>query len=285
METEKKAEDIAAARIEATTSGSGYDHASHKNFYDYYAKESQTAEAYGRFSRVRDTVLRIYGQGRPVTEQLQMADVGCGAGTQSLVWAEVGHAVHALDVNEPLLQLGRERAAERGFKIDFQVGTATKLPWTDESMDVCIALELIEHVAEWKACVNEFARVVKPGGILYMTTSNWLCPKQQEFTLPLYSWYPGKLKRHYEKAAVTTRPDLANYALYPAVNWFSFYELRSYLRARGFRSLDRFDMMDTANKGTLARVVAGAIRSNPLLRFLGQVCTEGTMILAIKDRR
>jgi 2-polyprenyl-6-hydroxyphenyl methylase/3-demethylubiquinone-9 3-methyltransferase len=109
-----------------------------------------------------------------------------------------------------------------------------------------------------------------------------LCPKQQEFTLPLYSWYPGPLKRYCERLAVTTHPALANYAKYPAVHWFSFYELRDYLKPLGFDCLDRFDLIDPAGKGTVARTVIGALRAVPPLRFLGHVATPSTYLVALK---
>jgi ubiquinone/menaquinone biosynthesis C-methylase UbiE len=258
-----------------------WDHTTHERFFEYYARESQSEEALERFSRVRDAILRLrpYAAGSP---SLEVADIGCGAGTQSLVWAGSGHSVHALDINEPLLQLGRDRATAAGYAIDFRVGSATDLPWADQSMDVCIALELIEHVADWQACVDEFARILRPGGVLFMTTTNRLCPIQEEFNLPLYSWYPGWLKRRCERMAVTTRPALANYAKYPAVNWFSFYQLQTCLAALGFQSLDRFQIMDATGKSVLARLLIRSMRTIPALRFLGQFCTPGTRILAIK---
>ena len=106
--------------------------------------------------------------------------------------------------------------------------------------------------------------------------------EQHEFNLPLYSWFPGALKRYCERLAVTTHPALANYAKYPAVHWFSFYGLRDYLRPLGFRSLDRFDLIDPAGKGALARTLIGALRAVPLLRFLGHVATASTYLVAVK---
>ncbi len=262
--------------------GGSWDHSTDERFFEYYARESESEEAVGRFQRVRDAVLRQM-RVAPGAQVLDVADIGCGAGMQSMVWASVGHRVHALDVNERLVQLGRDRAAQAGQTIDFRVGSATSLPWADTSMDVCIALELIEHVADWESCVDEFTRVLRPGGALFMTTTNHLCPWQEEFNLPLYSWYPAFAKRHYERLSVTTRPALANFARYPAVNWFTFYQLRNYLAGRGFRSFDRFDIMDVSGMGTGARSLIGAIRAVPLLRFLAQVGTAGTRILAVKE--
>jgi 2-polyprenyl-6-hydroxyphenyl methylase/3-demethylubiquinone-9 3-methyltransferase len=59
--------------------------------------------------------------------------------------------------------------------------------WPNRSMDVCLVPELLEHVREWRECLADFARVLRPGGVLVLTTNNKLCPVQQEFNLPLYS--------------------------------------------------------------------------------------------------
>jgi 2-polyprenyl-6-hydroxyphenyl methylase/3-demethylubiquinone-9 3-methyltransferase len=149
-------------------------------------------------------------------------------------------------------------------------------------MNVCLVPELLEHVVEWTECLGEFARILKPGGILFLTTTNKLCPSQQEFTLPLYAWYPGPLKRYFERLAVTTRPRLANFAKYPAVNWFSFYSLRTALTKLGFHCMDRFDVMDLSEKGTIGNLIVAAIRTIPLCRFLAHVMTPGTIVVAVK---
>jgi 2-polyprenyl-6-hydroxyphenyl methylase/3-demethylubiquinone-9 3-methyltransferase len=258
-----------------------WDYSTHEEFYEYYARASQSEKALDRFRRIKDVILRVIGD-RAADRVLDVADIGCGAGTQSIEWAQAGHSVHALDVNGRLVQLARERAVKAGSDIDFRVGSATDVPWGNESMDVCIALELLEHVADWESCVNEFVRILRPGGLLFMTTTNRLCPRQEEFNLPLYSWYPRRAKRHFEKLALTTRPAVANFAKYPAVNWFTFYQLQAYLSARGFVSLDRFDMMDLNGKGRAARMLVTSLRSIALLRLFGQICTSSTRVLALK---
>ena len=261
---------------------SAWDHSSHEQFYNYYAKESLSAQALQRFRSIRDTVLRVLAKERNAHRVYEVADVGCGAGTQCTLWAELGHHVHGLDVNEPLVELARKRAAKAGYAIDFEVGSAVALPWADDSIDVCLVLELLEHVAEWKECLEESTRVLRPGGALLLTTTNKLCPRQQEFNLPLYSWYPAALKRHCEHLTRTTRPELANYAKYPAVNWFSFYGLRAVLAGQGFHCLDRFDLIDTAKKNALARLSVALVRAVPLLRWLAHVSTSGTILLGLK---
>ena len=115
----------------------------------------------------------------------------------------------------------------------------------------------------------------------YLSTTNRLCPVQQEFDLPLYSWYPAWLKRKYERLAVTTRPEIANHARYPAVNWFTFYQLRRYLVARGLRCFDRFDVIAMTPRSWPVRSLIAASRAVPPLRLAGHVLTEGTLIFAL----
>ncbi len=256
------------------------DHSSREEFYEYYKDQSISASALERLNNIHATLNRELGARS--RETLDIVDIGCGAGTLCTIWARDGHRVHGIDVNEPLINLARERAEKDGLEIDYRVGTATQLPWPDSSMDVCMVPELLEHVEEWEACLDEFSRVLRPNGLLYLTTNNTLCPVQQEFDLPLYSWYPGFIKRYCEKLAKTTRPQLAGYATYPAVNWFTFNMLRKELGKRGMVSKDRFDLIDSDSKGGPARLVLAVIRSNPVTRFLAYLFTPYTVILGRK---
>lgn len=258
------------------------DHASNKEFYDYYAQESISHSALFRLKNVQDTVVRVLKE--KANNKLDVVDIGCGAGTLSILWAAAGHDVHGLDVNESLVKLAEKRAKDEGYDIDFRLGTATQLPWDDESMDVCMVPELLEHVAEWEQCLDEFSRILCPGGILFLSTDNKLCPKQQEFTLLFYSWYPGPIKRYCEKLAKTTHPQIAGYAKYPAVNWFSFYSLRTEFGKRGMRSLDRFDLIDFKRKGKFQKLLLSVIRKFPPARFLGHIASTCTVIVGIKHK-
>lgn len=263
-------------------SPSSWTHESDPRFTEYYKEASQSEASIARLRSIRDSTARVAGQYNRGKPSLDVADIGCGAGSLSILWAELGHNLHGLDVNEPLLTVARGRAAEKNFNIDFRLGSATALPWDSGSMDVCMLLELLEHVSDWQSCLEECVRVLRPNGVLVVTTSNVLCPKQQEFNLPLYSWYPAPLKHYFERLAVTSRPDLANFAKYPAVHWFSFYGLRRYLAARNFQVKDRFDVMELSEKAAWMRGVVHGIRVSRLLRFLGHVATEGTVVFAIK---
>jgi hypothetical protein len=82
---------------------------------------------------------------------------------------------------------------------------------------------------------------------------------------------------------VTTRPQLASFDKYSAVNWFSFYELRVFLSRYGFISFGRFDLMDLSKKGLATKSILCLLRGSAVLRWLAHVLTEGTIVIAVKN--
>jgi 2-polyprenyl-6-hydroxyphenyl methylase/3-demethylubiquinone-9 3-methyltransferase len=198
-----------------------------------------------------------------------------------MIWARDGHVVSGIDINDKLVELARKRAAHEGLQIRFDVASAVKLPWAGGSMDVCLLPEVLEHVEDWRSCLSEGIRILKPDGLLYLSTTNRLCPIQQEFELPMYSWYPAWLKRRYVRLSVTTRRELVNHAEFPAVNWFDFYSLRSSPDLRRFTCLDRFDVAALAPHGRLGRFTLNLVRSTAPLRWLAHVATPYTAIFAV----
>jgi 2-polyprenyl-3-methyl-5-hydroxy-6-metoxy-1,4-benzoquinol methylase len=252
-----------------------------QRFVAYYAEQSASAQTKQRFEGVRRATLDLRASlGLPV-ERLDIADVGCGAGTQTLMWAAAGHNARGVDISSPLIELARERAEKACASAQFHVGSATKLAFDDASLDVVLVSELLEHIADWQPCVDEAVRVLRPGGIVYISTTNWLCPVQQEFKLPAYSWYPGALKRYCERLAVTTHGHWVQFTSFPAVHWFSFFQLRDYLDARGVTAKDRFDVMQTA--GSFGRkAVVRAIQSLSALRFAAHIMTPYTVVIGYR---
>jgi 2-polyprenyl-6-hydroxyphenyl methylase/3-demethylubiquinone-9 3-methyltransferase len=94
-------------------------------------------------------------------------DAGCGTGLFSAVAAQRGAHVTSLDVGERLL-------SEVASKCDSHrvVGDVAHLPFADASFDVVLSTEVVEHLPHPEQGVRELCRVVKPGGLLILTTPN-----------------------------------------------------------------------------------------------------------------
>lgn len=59
-----------------------------------------------------------------------------------------------------------------GIPIDPEVDLLTRLPYEDASFDVVLLVEVIEHLENHRVALGELARVLKPGGVLILTTPN-----------------------------------------------------------------------------------------------------------------
>lgn len=94
-------------------------------------------------------------------------DAGCGYGLFSAAAVARGAMVVSLDVGPRLVARARARARSRGV-----VGDTCELAIRDESFDLVIASEMLEHTATPRRAVAELARTVKVGGLLVLTTPN-----------------------------------------------------------------------------------------------------------------
>jgi SAM-dependent methyltransferase len=59
-----------------------------------------------------------------------------------------------------------------GIPIDYGVDLLKPLPYDDASFDIILLIEVIEHLENHRVAVSELARILKPGGVLILTTPN-----------------------------------------------------------------------------------------------------------------
>jgi arsenite methyltransferase len=98
----------------------------------------------------------------------RVLDVGCGAGTDTLVAAQMVGAegrVTGIDMTPEMLAKARASAAEMGVdNVEFVGGDAESLPFSDESFDVVISNGVIDLIPDKDAVFSEIYRVLRPGG-------------------------------------------------------------------------------------------------------------------------
>ena len=263
----------------------GWTHETAPDFRRYYEDNHDSPAARARFIPVMERVLEVRLRRGLSAERLSVLDIGCGPGAQCLLWAEGGHRVSGVDISADFVELARKRLERHGLNGDFETASATALPIGSSSKDVVLLPELLEHVADWQSVISEADRVLKPEGVLYLSTTNVLCPKQMEFELPLYSWYPDFVKRKVKRLSVTSHPHFANHAQYPAVNWFTYRGLIHHLEAMGYKCYTRFDLFRHEGRGKLTSPALRWARDSGLLGLAGQILTAFTVLYCVKDRR
>lgn len=104
----------------------------------------------------------------------ELLDIGCGTGanlhllsTAAATGSGKQGRVTALDYSPLALQFARDHLA--GLPVDLLRGDATRLPFPDAHFDVVTMLDVLEHVEDDGAALQEIQRVLKPGGAFVLS--------------------------------------------------------------------------------------------------------------------
>lgn len=128
-----------------------------------------------RLGFIRDEACRHFGRdplGPYPLDGLGLLDIGCGAGLLSEPAARLGAAVTGLDPARPNIEAARLHAAEGGLAIDYRADTVERVAAGPERFDLVLAMEVVEHVSDVPAFLRAAAAVMKPGGLLVVSTLN-----------------------------------------------------------------------------------------------------------------
>ena len=108
---------------------------------------------------------------RPL-QGLRLLDIGCGGGLVSEPMARLGASVTGVDASEKNIGTASVHAERSGITIDYRATTAESLAENGEHFDIVINLEVVEHVADVTAYLKACRQLIKPGGIMLVSTLN-----------------------------------------------------------------------------------------------------------------
>ncbi len=95
-------------------------------------------------------------------------DIASGEGFGSSILAQQARSVVGVDIDTQSVQHAVGKYATETLR--FQQGSATDIPMADGSVDVVVSFETIEHIVEHERMLAEVKRVLRPGGVLIMST-------------------------------------------------------------------------------------------------------------------
>lgn len=129
-----------------------------------------------RLRFIRETAEAHFGLaprlGKPL-EGLKLLDIGCGGGLLSEPMARLGAQVTAVDATLPNIKTAMTHARQVGLDIDYRHGTAEALLAAGEGpFDIVLNMEVVEHVADAAAFLQNTANLVAPGGLMFIATIN-----------------------------------------------------------------------------------------------------------------
>jgi 2-polyprenyl-6-hydroxyphenyl methylase/3-demethylubiquinone-9 3-methyltransferase len=129
----------------------------------------------GEFKPLHDlNPLRLeFVRTRAPLEGKDVLDVGCGGGILSEAMARRGARVLGIDLAQAALEVAELHALDAGVSIRYQLTSAEELAHTaPASFDIITCMEMLEHVPEPEHVIDALARIVRPGGHVFISTIN-----------------------------------------------------------------------------------------------------------------
>lgn len=155
---------------------------------------------------------------------LKVLEIASGMGALSYWLNRQGGEVWSADFASEAVEMTRNlvapefpEAAPRVLQADFQA-----MPFEDNTFDVLISCETLEHLPDYEKGLSEAFRVLKPGGRLYLTTENYLN------LTGLYRLLEEKIRR---------RPWRSGAFVQPVEQFFTAPALLAGIRKHGFQVL------------------------------------------------
>jgi SAM-dependent methyltransferase len=160
--------------------------------------EQQTHEVEDRhwWYRGRRTVLDGVIAGLSLPAGARILDAGCGSGRNMVELARYG-TVTGVELSEPSVALARARNVGEVI-----AGSVLELPFAEDSFELAVSLDVIEHLEDDLGALRELRRTVAPGGALLLT-------------VPAYQWlWSGHdvINHHHRRYTRRTLRDVAERA-------------------------------------------------------------------------
>ncbi len=146
-----------------------------------WKQEIQREKAVGQYPKWPNEVMLklIFGGTNYLAEPVsprpewRVLDVGCGFGNNLVPFADIGCACHGVDIHAEMAATAQEVMDGRGFSAEFREGSNRSLPYPDGHFDLVLSVNTLHYEGTEllvMAALNEFRRVLKPGGVLYLST-------------------------------------------------------------------------------------------------------------------
>lgn len=151
--------------------------------FEYWQKTPQLfSQAYcsdenyfvNRFLKKRLKVITSLFRIQP---EMQVMDVGCGSGIYSQFLIQLGASIIALDYSKEML-ISCQNALNNFDNSKFLLlqGDTLKLPISEKKIDLLIAIGLLDYISDIETVLQEYFRVIKPGGQIIFTIPKRISP-------------------------------------------------------------------------------------------------------------
>ncbi|MDQ4048610.1 MAG: class I SAM-dependent methyltransferase [Actinomycetota bacterium] len=182
---------------------------------DYYAEYREIEDWHWWFQGRRKILFRLLDRHPgPADASRRVLDIGCGTGAMLQPLSRYG-TVDGVDADPNAVRFCRERGVEGVRRLSSET-----LPWEPEVFDLVTALDVIEHIDDDRAFLEETHRVLRPRGTLLLTVPAYelLWGPQDEISHHKRRYRAGELRERVEGVGLRlARLSYFNTLLFPAI--------------------------------------------------------------------
>ena len=102
-----------------------------------------------------------------------VADLGCGTGSLSVLLAAAGYRVRGVDLASEMVAAARAKAERGGLEIEFVQGDAAAPPYAPGSVDVVLARHVLWALPDPAQALGRWTALLRPGGRLVLIEGRW----------------------------------------------------------------------------------------------------------------
>lgn len=137
-------------------------------------KKNWTGERLETFIQNRDTIdhLHRYAIAANYTKDKTILDIASGEGYGTHLLAEHAAFAYGVDIDPTAIENAKRKYHKSNLK--FSVGSADKIPLDNQSVDVVVSFETLEHHDKHQEMMAEVQRILRPGGLLLISTPDKL---------------------------------------------------------------------------------------------------------------
>ncbi len=138
------------------------------------AKNRYTGERLETSCEGRDMIdhLHRYSMASNYVKDLVVLDIACGEGYGSNILSQTAKHVYGVDIDSETITCAQKKYVKSN--ISFKIGSTDSIPMEDNSIDVVVSFETIEHHDRHEEMMKEISRVLKPDGLLIISTPDKL---------------------------------------------------------------------------------------------------------------
>jgi 2-polyprenyl-3-methyl-5-hydroxy-6-metoxy-1,4-benzoquinol methylase len=142
-----------------------------------------------------ETLLRLGSKFHAITPETRIFEVGSGSGWFEVLCALRGLNCSAIELSPVNLDVAQRLAAKHDVEVDIRLGNIETDSIGVEQYDYVIAASVFEHVRHYGLGLARVYEALRPGGVLYFSSTNKFSPRSGEFPgFPLYGWWPYRAR-------------------------------------------------------------------------------------------